>query len=108
MLSDPLKKLHSKYLTEVVKNCYPEKHMQEDWTNLEQIQICRDTQKDKVMGAFLQSMHVHRDSDFFKNKDCVNGVDNDMYAAIACYKTYLSDIKNTNEVIAAEFQQNYL
>ena len=57
LLSDPLKKLHVKYLSKVSNSCYPEKHMAEDWTNLEQIQLCREMQKEKVFGAFLKSVH---------------------------------------------------
>ena len=32
-LSEPLKKLHVQYLSNVVKNCYPEKHLREDFPN---------------------------------------------------------------------------
>jgi hypothetical protein len=41
ILSEPLKMLHAEYLSKTVKTCYPTKHLTPDFTNEEQIELCR-------------------------------------------------------------------
>ena len=64
-------------------------------------------QKDKVMGAFYRSLHLHRDSDTFKFKDCFDSAGNSLQNHIDCYETYVKDIQTSNGRIAAEFKANY-
>ena len=65
VLSEPLKKLHSRWLTRSAKNCYQEKHISDESTNLEQIRHCREVQKDKVLGDFYENMHNRRKQDAY-------------------------------------------
>ena len=41
-LSETFKKWQSKYLMDVSKNCYRSRWMQEEFTNYEQINLCRE------------------------------------------------------------------
>ena len=41
ILSTPLKKMQRDYLNNVSKNCYPEKHVSDSFTNIPQINICK-------------------------------------------------------------------
>ena len=40
-LSEPLKKVHTEMLQNVIKNCYQEKYMSEESPNIEKIMECR-------------------------------------------------------------------
>ena len=62
-LSDPLKKIHSVWLSRSAKNCYPEKHVSDDFTNLEQINLCREKIRDNLLGNFFQEVHKRRAKD---------------------------------------------
>ena len=50
VLSEPLKKLHASYLRSSAKNCYSEKHVNDSFPNLEQVKLCRDLERQKIMG----------------------------------------------------------
>ena len=64
-LSDPLKKIHSVWLNRSAKNCYPEKHISDDFTNLEQIKLCKEKTKDHLLGSFLSEVHNRRTKDAY-------------------------------------------
>ena len=68
-LSDPLKKIHSVWLTKTAKSCYPEKHISDDFTNMEQIKFCREKAKDNLLGNFYQAVHDRRTKDAYDLKN---------------------------------------
>jgi hypothetical protein len=43
-------KMHAEYLTNVAKNCYKDKWISEDFTNMPQIELCKEEEKKKVLG----------------------------------------------------------
>ena len=55
-LGAPLKKVQRAYLLNVAKDCYPEHHMAEDFTNAEQIKLCREKLHTKYFGSFMTSL----------------------------------------------------
>ena len=65
-LSEPLKKLYAEYLTTANKNCYKEKHISDSFTNLEQISLCKDLERQKLFGNFDRMVANHRDGARFK------------------------------------------
>ena len=71
ILSDPLKKMHSLYLTRSAKNCYQDKHLQDDWTNLEQIKLCREMTRDKIFGDFEELLRSQRIKDAYNLQQCL-------------------------------------
>ena len=64
-LSTPLKRMQADYLTNVTKNCYKEKHISDDFTNLEQIMLCKEIQRQQIFGNFDRMYVNHRDSGIF-------------------------------------------
>ena len=69
--------------------------------------MCKEMIKDKVMGAFLTSLHKHRDSDAFKVQDCFKENEKDVEKSLECYRTYMRDIDTSNQRIVDEFALNY-
>ena len=49
-LSEPLKKMQAEYLAQVVQNCYQDRHMAADFTNVAQINQCKSQTHEKVAG----------------------------------------------------------
>mmetsp|Transcript_8781 Transcript_8781/g.9965 ORF Transcript_8781/g.9965 Transcript_8781/m.9965 type:complete len:159 (-) Transcript_8781:55-531(-) len=103
VLSEPLKKMHSTYLTRAAKNCYPEKHLQDDWTNLEQINLCKDITKSKIFGDFEELLHIERTKDAYKYQACLEKNRNQVIKSIECVEQYQKDIDTTNQKVATEF-----
>ena len=66
-LSEPLKKLHIEYLQSVTKKCYQDRHLSEDFTNFEQILLCKELEHQKYFGKFDRAYNGIRDSSKF---DC--------------------------------------
>mmetsp|Transcript_26481 Transcript_26481/g.26364 ORF Transcript_26481/g.26364 Transcript_26481/m.26364 type:complete len:125 (+) Transcript_26481:8-382(+) len=62
-LSEPLKRIHSIWLARSAKNCYQEKHISDDFTNLEQIKLCKEKTKDNLIGSFYAEAHRRRTAD---------------------------------------------
>ena len=51
-LSEPLKRMQIDYLTAAGKNCYKDKHINDSFTNLEQIMLCKETERQRIFGRF--------------------------------------------------------
>jgi hypothetical protein len=49
-LSEPLKKMQVTYLTNATKNCYKDKHIDDNFTNYEQIFLCKELERQKIFG----------------------------------------------------------
>mmetsp|Transcript_8761 Transcript_8761/g.9936 ORF Transcript_8761/g.9936 Transcript_8761/m.9936 type:complete len:123 (+) Transcript_8761:31-399(+) len=64
-ISDPLKKIHSVWLARSAKNCYQEKHISDDFTNLEQIKFCKEKIKDNLLGSFYSEVEKRRSHDAY-------------------------------------------
>ena len=78
-ISEPLKKMHSLYLTRVAKDCYPEKHVQDEWTNMEQIELCKKLTKHSIFGDFEESLYKARTRDAYKFQKCLNEAMNQIF-----------------------------
>ena len=61
-LSEPLKKMQVDYLQTSAKKCYQDKHISDNFTNLDQIQLCKELERQKIFGAFEKTHANHRDS----------------------------------------------
>ena len=59
-MSPALKRMHSTYLNNVVANCYPHNHISDDFTNEEQIKLCRADQHREVFGKWNEQYKNHR------------------------------------------------
>ena len=95
-LSESLKKMQVEYLRNANKNCYQEKHLDDTFTNYEQINLCKALERQKLFGKFESNMHKVRDSSQFKYQDCMIDANNNMDRALGCIGTYLTDILTDN------------
>ena len=68
LLSQPLKRMHSLYLSRSAK-CYSEKHISDEWTNLEQIKLCKAKVYDKLFGDYEEAVHTSRTRDLHKYQE---------------------------------------
>ena len=64
-MSDPLKKMQAEYLTKAGKLCYKEKHLDDNFTNFEQITLCKEQERSKIFNTFTKMFVNHRDSERF-------------------------------------------
>ncbi len=57
-----MKGVYARYLRDVASNCFKDKHMAVSFTNMEQINLCKDLEYEKYFGKFDDALHKHRDS----------------------------------------------
>ena len=100
--------MHSEYLSKVAKHCYKEKHVQDEWTNMEQIELCRKLVKDEIMGDFESSLVAHRNKDAYNVQQCFHEAKNNVGRAFKWIDKYHADMDKTNERIANEFKEKYV
>ena len=65
-LSDPLKKMQAEVLSNIARSCYKDRHVSDNFTNWEQISLCRESERSKVCDKFDESVLAHRNSDRFR------------------------------------------
>ena len=106
-LSQPLKKMHAQYLSKVSQDCYPEKHLAEDFPNEEQVKLCKKMTHYKIFGQFEESLHNSRTKDNYTFQRCINDAKNNVIIATECIQKYHDDIDKTNERIGTEFKETY-
>ena len=102
-LSETLKNMQARYLMDVSKNCYRSRWMQEEFTNYEQINLCREQKRIKYFGAFETRYENLRDSNRFIYQDCVAKAGNDLVEGTLCARGYVQGIERDNARLAAEF-----
>ena len=106
-VSEPLKKMQVEYLTSSSKNCFKDKHIQDSNTNLEQIVLCRENEREKVFEKFDHMLTSHRDSSRFKFQDCIFEANNNVEEAVYCIRGYIQNIKQDNDNMVAAFNKDY-
>ena len=79
------------YLNSVVENCYQPQHISDDFTNEEQIKICKAEQFQEVFGTYMQNLQNHRESDSMRMSHCMNDFDQDVLRKLKCIKTFVKD-----------------
>jgi hypothetical protein len=106
-LSDPLKKMQSEYLTTASKNCYKDKHLSDSEPNLEQITLCKETERAKIFGGFEKMLVAHRDSSRFQFQDCIVEANNNVEKAVYCVRDYNKHIQEDNDKMIEIFKKDY-
>ena len=106
-VSTGLKKLHSEYLANANKNCYPDKHIDDSFTNAAKIKECRDLERQKLFGKFESHLHRVRDSSRFQLSECLRQSNSTVEKGFNCLEKYNNDIKNDNAKILAQFKIDY-
>ena len=102
-LSAPLKKMKAEWLKSITENCYKEEHISDSFTNVEQINICKQETKDDIFGKFNTMLHNHRDRDHTKFLNCVDDAGGNLDMCVRCMETHIANIRSTNEAMKAQF-----
>ena len=110
-MSPALKNMHTAYLNEVRENCYQDKWISDDFTNEEQIKLCKQEAHDSVFKAWNQAYNNHRQSDKVRLNQCLSDAGTDLVRNVNCFEQAVKDIHTTNRSLKALFVQmnkNYL
>ena len=102
-LSAPLKKMHATYLENARENCYQEKHISDDFTKAEQIDLCKREQHQALFGEWTNEQKKHRDSDVFKLHSCLDDAGMDSVHYLKCTDRYIDNIRETNSHLKTVF-----
>ena len=65
-LSEPLKKMQAEVLSNISHSCYKDRHLSDNFTNWEQISLCKEQERSRVFEKFDALWLAHRDSDRFR------------------------------------------
>ena len=102
-MSTPLKRMKVAYLQAVVQDCYKPQHISDDFTNEEQIMLCKKDKHEQVFGEYLKTYRNHRQSDQVRLKHCNQDAGTNVIANVACFEKYIKDIKETNSSLKSMF-----
>ncbi len=106
-LSEPLKKIHSIWLARSAKNCYQEKHISEDFTNLQQINLCKEKTKDNLLGSFYSEVTRRRTTDAYTLNNCILDAKNQVNKLGGWVDDYINNIVKTNKGLVSDFKEQY-
>lgn len=81
--------------------------MDPGFTNMEQINLCKDLKYEKYFGKFDDMLHKVRDSTRFRYQDCIVEAGNDYPKAKQCITGYLDGMRTDNEVLVAFGQKEF-
>ena len=110
-VSPALKRMKATYYELIQEECYQDRHISDDFTNLEQINLCKSEQKDKIFGKFEKMLNETRLSDNLKFNHCVLDAGNDFNQRFNCQQYFLGLMRSSNEKMKARFNaehRNYL
>ena len=93
------------YLNNVRENCYQDAHISDDFTNEEQINLCKAEQYDAIFGEFKRNYDNYRQSDVVKMNYCTTDAGDDVVRAVGCYQQYVKDIRATNKTLKGLFDK---
>ena len=106
-LSAPLKNMHAEYLAQVVQNCYQDRHMAVDFTNVPQINQCKEQTHERVMGQFFKDVYAVRDSSKIVYSQCLLETGNNVEKGLACVQQYLVNMQIDNDTLCQKFAKDY-
>ena len=99
------------YLKNVNENCYPDKHISDDFTNAEQVDLCKNEQYNEVWGTFNERYETYRESDIIRYNHCQTDSGQDMKMSFKCVQTYNKNVLETNKTLSnilAQTNKEYL
>ena len=89
--------MYVEYLSNAQKNCYKDKHISDDFTNLEQILLCKRLERQSIFGTFTKMLVNYRDGSRFKYQDCIVDANNNAEKAVHCIRGYITDMGIDND-----------
>ena len=106
-LSEPLKKMQVEYLNAATKNCYKDRHVQDANTNLAQINLCKENEREKVWSKFDKMYENTRDSSRFRFQDCIFEANNNVEQAVYCVRDYVKSVQTDNDTMVENFKKDF-
>ena len=106
-LSPALKKMKVEYYTNVTNNCYQDKHISDSFTNVEQIELCKNEEHEAIFGKYEQNLKNYRDSDLMRLNHCQIDAGNSVPMVLDCFKAYQRNIGTTNLTLKKLFAEEY-
>ena len=99
--------MYINYLETVGASCYQAKHISDDFTNEEQINLCKSEKYQEIFGQFNRDLKNYRESDILKFENCGTDAGQDIGRLVKCYHNYHRDILETNKSLKVRFAENY-
>ena len=106
-ISPALKRMKQAYFDEVQSNCYQEHHISDDFTNLEQINLCKQEKHDEIFGDYQNTLRNHRDSDVLRLQHCRLDAGDNIERVYNCFGKYIEDIHETNKSLHSYFRDQH-
>ena len=106
-LSTPLKNMKAEWLNQIAANCYKEEHLSDNFTNVDQIVLCKEESKNEIFGKFETMLHSHRSKDHTKLRNCIDDAGGDMVHCVNCLEQHLVNVRTSNETMKSIFATDY-
>ena len=106
-ISPALKRMKIAYLNSVSSDCYQPKHISDNFTNVEQINLCKEEKYEEVFGKFENNLRNYRDSDQIRMNNCVADAGEEVPRLSTCFSNYVRDIRETNKTLKTVFAENH-
>ena len=95
------------YFEQVAAECYPEKWLSDNFTNQEQIKLCKAEKHEAIFGALEKMMFNHRKSDQITLNNCRADATEDFVAEYKCFNNYVKNIHTSNTNMKVKFATEY-
>ena len=106
-ISPAMKRMKVAYLESVQNECYQNKHISDNFTNIEQISLCKSEKHQEVFGTFENNLRNYRDSDKIRLDNCVADAGSEIPRLSGCFQNYVRDIRETNKTLKTLFTENH-
>ena len=106
-ISPAMKRMKVDYLEKVQGECYQQKHISDNFTNVEQISLCKSEKHNEVFGTFETNLRNYRESDRIRLTHCVTDAGDEIEMLSNCFQKYVTDIRQTNKTLKNIFVEGH-
>lgn len=104
--SKALNKMRAAVLRSQAEECYPEKWMSQDFSNAEQIAICKEEVNERIMGALNREYTNVRRSADFRFQDCEVAAGNNVLKFVHCIQNLKKEVSADNQKLGLWLKSN--
>ena len=84
-------------------DCYKDRYISDNFTNVQQISICKKEKHDEVFDKFYKSLAKHRESDVIRLTNCQVDAGGDIIRVNKCFTDYILQVRESNQSLKAAF-----
>ena len=84
-ISPAMKRMKVAYFESVQADCYQPKHISDNFTNVEQITLCKQEKHQEIFGTFEKNLRNYRDSDKIRLDNCVTDAGEEVERLSNCF-----------------------